>query len=105
MGDEDMDTFEVTQRANPERREEAVSKRFLHVTIIDHNPVIEGTDEVSFVDVRIPVSMIDAGLKMIPAGKLGDIDPGLIVQMVEMGAEGEIVRIEEEKKSIHIRFE
>jgi len=105
MSDEDMDTFQVSPQEQTERRGAAVSKKFLHVTIVDHNPAVEGTDDVSFLDVRIPAGMVEAGLRMIPQGKLGDIDPTLIVQMVEMGAEGEIVKLENEKKSINIRME
>jgi len=105
MADDDVETFEVTPQEQPERRETDVAKNFLHITIVDHNPAVEGTDEASFVDVRIPVALVEAGLKMIPQNKLGDIDPSLIVQMVEMGAEGEIMKIEQEKVSIHIRVE
>ena len=60
---------------------------------------------MSFVDLRIPVPLVESGLKMIPAGKLGNIDPTLLVQMVEMGAVGEIIKINEEKKTISIRVE
>ena len=106
MSDEGQETFEVSQPDQPQRRAAGVAdKRFLHVTIIDHNPGIEGTDDVSFIDVRIPLGMVEAGLRMIPQGKLGEVDPALIVQMVNMGAEGELIRINEEKKSIQIRIE
>ena len=108
MSNEGAETFEVSpQQAKPERREKqtVADKSFLHVTIVDHNPVIEGTDEASFVDVRIPLGMVEAGLRIIPAGKLGEIDPTMIVQMVEMGAAGELLRVNEGKKSILIRIE
>ncbi len=105
MSEEGMETFQVSPQERAERREAVSEKRFLHVTVIDHNPVIEGTDEVSYIDVRIPLTMVETGLKMIPEGKLGDIDPGLIVQMVNMGAEGEIIRMNEEKKSVYVRIE
>ena len=105
MGDEGMETFEVSPGERAERREPVAEKRLLHITIVDHNPVIEGTDDVSFVDVRIPLAMVEAGLKMIPRGKFGDVDPSLLVQMIDMGAEGELIRINEEKKSISVRVE
>jgi len=105
MRDEGLETFQVSAQEQPERRHAVGERRFLHVTIVDHNPVIEGTDEVSFIDVKIPVAMVEAGLKMIPQGKLGEIDPALIVQMVSMGAEGDLIRMNEEKKTIHVRVE
>ena len=106
MSEEGLETFEISQPDQPQRRAATVAdNRFLHVTIIDHNPVIEGTDDVSFIDVRIPLPMVEAGLRMIPQGKLGEGDPALIVQMVSMGAEGELIRINEEKKSLQIRIE
>ena len=105
MSDEGSETFEVSPQEQPQRRETVAEKRFLHVTIVDHNPIIEGTDDVSYIDLRIPVGMAEAGLKMVPQGKLGSVDPSLVVQMVEMGASGEIVKIEEQKKTINIRIE
>lgn len=108
MSEEGLEAFEVSPQEEPQasRREPmANAKKFLHVTIVDHNPVIDGTDDSSYVDVRIPIGMVESGLHMIPTQKLGDIDPDLIVQMVEMGAEGELVRVNEEKKSISIRVE
>jgi len=105
MREEGLETFQVSAQEQPERRRAVAEKKFLHVTIVDHNPVIEGTDEVSYVDVRIPVAIVEAGLRMIPQGKLGDIDPALIVQMVNMGAEGDLIRMNEEKKTIHVRVE
>ena len=105
MSDEGNETFEVSPQEQPLRRETVAEKRFLHVTIVDHNPVIEGTDDVSYIDLRIPVGMAEAGLRMVPQGKLGSVDPSLVVQMVEMGASGEIVKIEEQKKTINIRIE
>jgi hypothetical protein len=42
---------------------------------------------------------------MIPDEKLGRIDPDMIVQMVKMGATGELIRINEERKFITIRVE
>lgn len=108
MADEGLETFEVGSGETveeSERRQPVVSKKFLHVTIVDHNPVIEGTDDSSFVDVRIPLGMAEEGLKTIPDEKFGTIDPAMIVQMVEMGAEGELVQIKEERKSINVRVE
>ncbi len=105
MSDEGAETFEIAPEEKPERRKKVAEKKFLHVTVVDHNPIVEGTDEVSYVDIRIPLALAEAGLKMIPAAKLGNIDPALIVQMVEMGATGEIVKINEEKKTISIRVE
>lgn len=108
MADEELETFEVTPQESeeqPQRRETVAAKKFLHVTIIDHNPVVEGTDDSSYIDVRIPLGMAEAGLRTIPEDKFGTIDPAMIVQMVEMGAEGELVQIKEERKSVHIRVE
>mgnify|MGYP006290180839 CR=1 FL=1 len=108
MSEEGIETFEVTPQGEAERRDtvdEEGAEGFLHVTIVDHNPVIEGTDDVSFVDVRIPLAMVEQGLKMIPRDKFGDVDPSLLVQMVEMGAKGELIRINEEKKNITVRVE
>ena len=103
--EEEVESFEVSPTKQPERRVTVAEKKFLHITIIDHNPIIDGTGEVSHIDLRIPLAMAEAGLKMVPSGKLGSIDPGLIVQTIEMGADGEILRIDEEKKSINIRVE
>lgn len=108
MADEGLETFEVSSgetTEEPERREPVASQKFLHVTIVDHNPVIDGTDDSSFIDVRIPLGMAEAGLRAIPEEKFGTVDPSLVVQMVEMGAEGELVQIKEERKSISIRVE
>jgi len=80
-------------------------KRYLCVTVVDHNAVIEQTGEESYINLRIPVALAEAGLRMVPEGKLGRIDPQLIVDMVEEGATGELVNIAEEKKSITIRIE
>jgi len=80
-------------------------KRYLCITIVDHNPIIEGTGEESFINVRIPVSLAEAGLRMVPEGKMGRIEPELIVEMIEEGAVGELINIKEEKKSISIRVE
>jgi len=94
-------------KPEPIERSEKVAKSggCLHVTIVDHNPVIDGTDDSSYIDIRIPLGMVESGLKLIPAKKLGDIDPDMIVQMIEMGAQGELISISEEKKSISIRIE
>lgn len=108
MADEGLETFEVTPEESaeePERREQVASRNFLHVTIVDHNPVVEGTDDSSYIDVRIPLGMVEAGLRTIPDNKFGTVDPAMIVQMVEMGAQGELVQINEERKSINIRVE
>ncbi|MFW6044568.1 MAG: hypothetical protein ACOCR1_02375 [Planctomycetota bacterium] len=110
MADEGLETFEVTSEESADEtqiREETPmnSNSFLHVTIVDHNPVIEGTDDSSYIDVRIPIAMVEAGLHTIPEEKFGTIDPDMIVQMVEMGAEGELIQINEERKSINIRVE
>ena len=108
MSEEQKETFEVSPAERVERverRETVAERKCLHVTIIDHNPIVEGTGDVSHVELKIPLSLVEAGLRMIPQGKLGNIDPALIVQMVETGAEGDIVKIDEEKKSIHIRVE
>jgi len=103
--EQEMESFEVSPTKKPERRVTVAEKKFLHITVIDHNPIIEGTGEVSHIDLRIPLAMAEAGLKMVPQGKLGNVDPALVVQAIEMGADGEIARIDEEKKSIHIRVE
>lgn len=80
-------------------------KRYLCVTIVDHKAVIEETGEESYINLRIPVALAQAGLKMVPEGKLGRIEPDLIVEMIEEGATGELVSINEEKKTITIRVE
>jgi len=54
---------------------------------------------------RIPLALAEAGLKMVPEAKWGNIDPDLIVQMVEEGIEGELINITEEKKSVVVRVE
>jgi hypothetical protein len=114
MGDEGLETFEVAgvpepepaKRARPERRIAAVpEKRYLCVTIVDHNAVIEKTGEESYVNLRIPVALAEAGLKMVPEGKLGRVDPQLIVDMIEEGATGELIKINEERKTVSIRVE
>ena len=83
----------------------ADSKRYLRVTIIDHNAAIEATGEQSYVNLRIPVALAEAGLRMVPEGMLGNIEPDMIVEMVEEGATGTLVSITEEKKTISIRIE
>ena len=105
MGVEEVESFEVASTKEPERRAAVAETKLLHITIIDHNPVVDGTGEVSHLDVRVPLHLAEAALKMIPSGKLGNVDPSLIVQTIEAGAQGEILRIDEEKKSIHIRVE
>jgi len=114
MGEEGLEPFEVSQSAEPEPQVEpkprrragtVAEKRYLCVTVVDHNAVIEQTGEESYINLRIPVALAEAGLRMVPEGKLGRIDPQLIVDMVEEGATGELVNIAEEKKSITIRIE
>ncbi len=121
MAKDGFETFEVspTEEPEPARAQESQSNiqenerkdimeqsnRCLHVTIVDHNPVIEGTDDSSYIDLRIPLKMVESGLKLIPNKKLGDIDPDMIVQMIQMGAQGELISINEEKKTISIRVE
>jgi hypothetical protein len=114
MVNEGLETFEVPgepegeegKQAKRERRAESVvEKRYLCITIVDHNAVIEGTGEESYINIRIPVALAEAGLRMLPEGKLGRIEPQLIVEMIEGGATGELVNITEEKKTIHIRVE
>lgn len=115
MSDEELEPFEVAGVPEPEPEPPAVperrgapavaEKRYLCITIVDHNPIIEGTGEESFINVRIPVSLAEAGLRMVPEGKMGRIEPELIVEMIEEGAVGELINIKEEKKSISIRVE
>ena len=105
MSEEEAETFEISPEETATRREPVADKKCLHVTIVDHTPIVEGTDDVSYIDLKIPVGMAEAGLKMVPEGKLGKIDAALIVQMIELGATGELVKIDEEKKSISIRIE
>ena len=105
MSGQGVETFEVAPQEEARGRQMVTGKKVLHITIVDHNPIVEGTDDVTYVDLKIPVGLVEAGLKMLPANKLGNIDPSLLVQMVEMGAEGEIVKINEEKKTISIRVE
>jgi len=114
MGEEGLEPFEVTEPAEPEpqtvertkRKGAAVAeKRYLCVTIVDHNAVIEQTGEESYINLRIPVALAQSGLKMVPEGKMGRIEPDLIVEMIEEGATGELVNISEEKKTVSIRVE
>jgi hypothetical protein len=42
---------------------------------------------------------------MVPANKLGNVEPELIVEMIEEGATGELININEEKKTLSIRVE
>ena len=114
MSDEGLETFEVSSPPEPEpeqkaRRERSAGgmaeKRYLCVTIVDHNAVIEQTGEQSYVHLRIPVALAESGLRLVPEGKLGNIDPQLIVEMIEEGASGEIINLAEEKKTISIRIE
>lgn len=114
MSDEGLETFEVsgtpepepTRPSRPERRTGAVAeKRYLCITVVDHNAVIEGTGEESYINLRIPVALAEAGLRMLPEGKLGRIDPEMIVEMIEEGATGELINMHEEKKTLSIRIE
>ena len=59
MSDEGLETFEVSETPEPEpeaparaeRRAPAVAeKRYLHITIVDHNAVIEQTGEVELAE-------------------------------------------------------
>ncbi|NLW49381.1 MAG: hypothetical protein GXY85_00875 [Candidatus Brocadiaceae bacterium] len=79
--------------------------RFLCVTVVDHNAVIEQTGEQSYINMRIPVALAEQALRMLPEGKLGGIDPQLIVEMIQEGASGELINLSEEKKTISIRVE
>jgi len=114
MSDEGLETFEVSgtpepepaRPSRPERRVGTVAeKRYLCITIVDHNAVIEGTGEESYINLRVPVALAEAGLRMVPEGKLGKIDPELIVEMIEEGASGELINLHEEKKTLSIRIE
>ncbi len=80
-------------------------RRYLCITIIDHNAVIEGTGEESYINLRIPVALAEAGLKLLPEGKLGRIEPAMLVEMIEEGATGELISVHEEKKTISVRIE
>jgi hypothetical protein len=114
MSDEGLETFEVSggqqpepsKPSRPERRAGTVAERkYLCITIVDHNAIIEGTGEESYVNLRIPVALAEAGLKLVPEGKLGRIDPAMIVEMIEEGATGELINVHEEKKTISVRIE
>jgi hypothetical protein len=114
MSDEGLETFEVSgtpepepePTARPQTRGAAVAeKRYLCVTIVDHNAIIEQTGEQSYINLRIPVALAEAGLRMVPADKLGGIEPEFIVEMIEEGATGELINLTEEKKTISIRVE
>ena len=119
MSDDDLEAYEVGEPSQPEpsqpqppqpsipqRRAETVAERKnLCITIVDHNPIIDGTGEESYINIRIPVSLAEAGLRLVPEGKLGRIQPELIVDMIEEGVTGELINIKEEKKSISIRIE
>jgi hypothetical protein len=114
MSDEGLETFEVSgvpepepqEPARPERRGAAVAeKRYLCVTVVDHAAVIDDTGEESYINVRIPVALAEAGLRMIPEGKLGNVDPDLIVEMIDEGATGELININERNKTLSVRVE
>jgi len=114
MSEEGLEPFEVAQPAEPEpqkaqraeRKGAAVAeKKYLCITVVDHNAVIEQTGEESYINLRIPVALAQSALKMVPEGKLGRIEPDLIVEMIEEGATGELINISEEKKTISIRVE
>jgi hypothetical protein len=119
MADENdtMETFEISEapsesptesREEPQMMQSPTQQqrsKCLHVTIVDHNPILEGSDEESYINLRIPLDLADDGLKMIPDHKWGQINPSLIVRMVESGIDGEIVNITEEKKTVTVRVE
>ena len=114
MSEEGLETFEVSgplepepeRKVIPERRRETVAeKRYLCITVVDHNAIIEQTGEESYINLRIPVALAEAGLRMVPEGKLGRVDPELIVEMIDEGATGELININEEKKTLTIRVE
>jgi len=114
VSDEELETFEVSEKPEPEPAKKAkrerkggpvADKRYLCITIVDHNAVIEGTGEESYINLRIPVALAESGLKLIPESKLGKIDPALIVEMIDEGATGELINITEEKKTCSIRVE
>jgi len=114
MSDEGLETFEVSGPPEPETARNAsaerrgggmAEKRYLCITVVDHNAVIEQTGEQSYINLRIPVALAEAALKMVPEGKLGGVDPQIIVDMIEEGATGELINLTEEKKSISIRVE
>lgn len=114
MGSENetVETFEISEAASESREEREIMQtpsrgrpKYLHITIVDHNPIIEGTDEESYINLRLPLDLADDGLRMVPDHKWGQINPALIVRMVESGIEGEIINITEEKKTVTIRVE
>lgn len=80
-------------------------RRYLCITVVDHNAVLEDAGEESYINLRIPVALAEAGLRMVPEGKLGRIDPELIVEMIDEGATGELIKIDEERKTISVRVE
>jgi len=118
MSDDGLEPFEISSLPTaaaeplpepepaPVRKGSTVAdKRYLCVTVVDHAAVIEGTGEESYINVRIPVALAEAGLRMVPEGKLGRIDPNLIVEMIEEGATGTLVNINEKTKTVSIRVE
>lgn len=111
-GEENVDTFEVSERSEETREEPQMAessdvneKKHLHITIVDHRPAVEGTDEESYINLRIPCRLAESGLRMVPDEKWGQVDPDLIVEMVDEGVEGEIINITEEKKTISVRVD
>ncbi len=114
MSDEGLETFEVSDVPEPEpepapraeRRGATVAeRRYLCITIVDHNAILEDTGEESYINLRIPVALAEAGLRMVPEGKLGSLDPALIVEMIEEGATGELININERNKTLSVRIE
>ena len=112
MSDEGLESFEMSDMPEPEipplpeRRASTVAdRRYLCITVVDHQAILDDTGDESYINLRIPVALADAGLKMVPSGKLGNLDPELIVEMIEEGATGELINITERNKTVSVRVE
>lgn len=69
--------------------------KYLRVKVVDHNKAGDPT-----VNVRIPISVVKFGMKMAatfsPQMKDVDVDWDAVAGMIEQGAIGELVHVEDE---------
>lgn len=69
--------------------------KYLRVKVVDHNKAGDPT-----VNIRIPIGVVKFGMKMAatfsPEMKDVDVDWNAVTQMIEEGASGELVHVEDE---------
>lgn len=96
------ETFE-----EPQGEEEVAVQpaRCLHITIVDHNAVLEGTGQQSLINLKIPLELAEEGIQVVPEAKWGIIDPHLLVRMAEQGMTGELANVREKGKYIRVVVE